>query len=160
MLKPAAIMLIGIALMAFGIKRTADDGAFEQRGREAPVKLAAGYTEVTTKKGGSIHSITFEANLTFTAENGQTVTVHKRVPRPLLEDLLAGRQVTISYLPDDPRNNRFGTQRKPTDPSWLWVSALVFLVGLVWFGIRYKSHKSEREYLESRRRSFGRSRSP
>ena len=160
MTKPAVIMLIGICLMAFGAKRTVDDSAFEQRGKEAPVRLSNGYTEVTRKRGVSIRSITYEADLTFIAEGGQTIAVHKSVPEPLLQDLLSGKQVMIGYLPDDPHNNRFGTEQGPSGVGWLWFSAFVFMVGLIWFCIRHKSDKTEREYLESRRRSIGRPRRP
>jgi hypothetical protein len=160
MTKPAVIMLIGIVIMAFGIKRTVDDSAFEQRGREAPVQLSNGYTEVTTKQGVSIRSIAYEADLTFVAEGGRTIAVHKSVPLPLLQDLVSGKQVMIGYLSDDPHKNRFGTEREPSGMGWLWFSAVVFMIGLIWLCISYKSHKSEREYLESRRRSIGRSRRP
>lgn len=160
MTKPIVIMLISIALMAFGAKRTVDDSAFEQRGKEAPVRLSDGYTEVTRKQGASIRSIAYEADLTFIAEDEQTIAVHKSVPEPLLRDLLSGKQVMIGYLPEDPHNNRFGTEQGPSGIGWLWFSALVFTVGLIWFCIRYKSDKSEREYLESRRRSIGRPRRP
>ncbi len=160
MTKPIVIMLIAIALMAFGAKRTVDDSAFEQRGKEAPVRLSDGYTEVTRKQGASIRSIAYEADLTFIAEDEQTIAVHKSVPEPLLRDLLSGKQVMIGYLPEDPHNNRFGTEQGPSGIGWLWFSVLVFTVGLIWFCIRYKSDKSEREYLESRRRSIGRPRRP
>jgi hypothetical protein len=160
MIKPAVIMLISIVIMAFGIKTTVDDSAFEQRGREAPVQLSDGYTEVTTKQGVSTRSIAYEADLTFIADGRQTITVHKSVPQPLLQDLLSGKQVMIDYLSDDPYKNRFGTERGPSGMGWLWFSAFVFIVGLIWFFISYKSDKSEREYLESRRRSIGRLRRP
>jgi Protein of unknown function (DUF3592) len=150
-LKPILLMLAGIACASWGIIHTIDDKAFNERGKEAAVKPIEQYTEITKKKYGQPESTRYEVFLTFTTEDGQSVSVRKSISLQLLQDLVSGKKVTITYLPEDPEKNRFDHERKAIGTGMLWFSSALFLVGLIWFLIRSKSESAQLEQLRQRR---------
>lgn len=139
MMKPFVVMLIGFVFTIVGINNAIDDRAFEQHGKEAVIQPLEKYTQVTEKQGVSTRSVKYEGDLTFLTEDGQTITVHKHIPEPLLQDLISGKKVTISYLSDKPEKNRFGTEQGIIGAGEIWFFGLVFIIGLIWFRKKSKA---------------------
>lgn len=111
MFKGIILIIIGLVFSIFTYKNMRDERALEERGKTAVVQPLEEYTKKTKKKSGSV---SYEADLRFETEAGQTITVTRTLPVDLLNRILTGQNVEVLYLPDSPRVVRFGHEGKAT----------------------------------------------
>src|SRR5438105_14377869 len=134
MLKSFIVMLIGLVMAAVTIKDTIDDRAFERRGKTAEAEPLEKYVQITTTKKNYPTTVSYKADVQFRTESGQLVSVNKKLPVETLQQFAAGRPVTIRYLPDDPRNTRWGDEQGKLGGAGgiaFWIA--VMLGGVWWF---------------------------
>jgi hypothetical protein len=85
--------------------------AFAARGQKALIEPLGEYTETTTTKKKLFvkvsESKSHSAELTFTTQTGQRVTVNRNLSDDILGRFLEGEDVYMEYLPEDPRTTRF-----------------------------------------------------
>ena len=125
-LAAAAIGLIGTAMSC---SQRHDDSAFDLYGKKALAEPVDHVQQVTRTRNNYPTEVSYNADLTFKTEEGETVTAkHVQLDQDKLATLRAGGRVELVYLPRKPTKVRF--------PGWVPEPAsstaslfLVFLVG-------------------------------
>jgi hypothetical protein len=118
--------LLGIAAATLwfglqGVSDARDDAAFTRDARTVLAQPVRHMRAIPYQRGGQVRHIDYDADFTFTTAAGKTVTVwHVPVTEAQHDDLAAGRQLVLQYLPGDPATVRFpGWQPQPPNTRWV-----------------------------------------
>ena len=108
-LAAAAIGLLGTVMSC--VQRR-DDSAFDLYGKKALADLVNSVEQVTRKRNNYPTEVSYNADLTFKTEDGETVTArHVQLDRDKVDALRAGGRLELVYLPKKPTKVRF--------PGWV-----------------------------------------
>lgn len=128
-------LILAAALLFAGWDGFTENRAFAARGRRALVDPIEGYTERTTttrQLGVAVNERTSNtAELFFHVDDGRRVRVNRVVPDDVLPKLVAGADVYLEYLPENPEGARFaGYTRAPLGATAAGLAALAITIVL------------------------------
>lgn len=132
MFKAILLALVGLSYAIFSIVSMLDGKAVASRGKTTQIEPLETVTEVTRKKRNYPDQVSYEGEIRFVTEEGQTVTVKKSLPASLIESMMQGNPVLIRYLPDKPTKTRLEGE-KSADAVDVAVGTVVLLLGGIWF---------------------------
>ena len=130
-------LILAAALLFAGWDGFTENRAFADRGRRALVDPVEGYTARTTTTTNPVGMVVNEqtsnsAELFFHIDDGRRVRVNRVVPDDVLPKLVAGADVYLEDLPEDPEGARFaGYARAPLGATAAGLLALAVTV-LLW----------------------------
>lgn len=150
MLRRNSDYLLGIAAATLGfglqgINEARDDAAFTQGARTVLAQPVRHMRAIPYQRGGQVRHIDHDADFTFTTAAGQTLTVwHVPVTQVQYDDLAAGRQLALQYLPGDPSTVRLpGWEPQPPNTRWVLL-AVSALAGVGFWLLRKREKRFER----------------
>ena len=126
---------LGLALfLTFkGFSDKAKDDAFDSRGEMVllePVKQFDVIKHTTKKDHHTTRSSTsYQATMGFNTKTGQHITVKRKMPKQIYNDLNNGKDVYIQYLPEDPQTTRFKGYPLQTKFEWFFIVLLFGAAG-------------------------------
>jgi hypothetical protein len=132
MLKTIAIVILGIGYTLYAIIDVLDGKALDSRGLNVQIEPMERITEVTRKKSNLPVDVSYEGNVTFITEAGQSVTVKRHLSASVVEKITQGRPVLIRYLPDNPTKARLEGE-KGAGTSDIVIGFVVSVAGFLWF---------------------------
>ena len=157
MLRRNSDYLLGIAAatLGFGLQGVSDardDTAFTQGARTVLAQPVRHMRAMPYERGGQVRHIDYDADFTFTTAAHQTITVwHVPVTKAQHDDLAAGRQLALQYLPGDPTSVRLpGWQPQPPNNRWVLLAVAALASVGFWF-LRKREQRISRIWSGTRK---------
>jgi Protein of unknown function (DUF3592) len=132
MFKAILLAFIGLVWTVFAVGSMLDGKALASRGKTTQIQPMEKIVQTTRKKWNQADRVSYEGEVQFTTEAGQTVSVKKSLSRELTNRIIQEQAVQVRYLPDKPTTARLEDEKGATGVD-ISVGVAILLVGGLWF---------------------------